>query len=332
MSTIKEESEKTMDMESERQAKPNKKKKNSIEKIFYDFWRAIVLMITNAIKSFTNLLKVVFELIFLLTNPVKFVITFVQLLKSRAFSTVVLIGSLVIVGWASIDATVLVLKSLYPEWTDTQTKDYAIRILILLESVLVFFKINRKKYLSWFAMFLVLAFTIGSVGYQVFLDSTKFKIGKLILLSVVMGTPTLLSTLLMYFSANEVSKIPKNTKLDKAFRGKKNQRFSMSKEERELLYKQILEHVDHNSDSIESFRGVQEVFQDRCKSSFVISNLLKKERPLLYERIKKKQPKGRKSENEKKAQEKKEESKFFNGIGKRLKKFLESDTQEPDKK
>lgn len=288
--------------------KPEKRKRSKVEKIFVDLLNAIGLMVTNAIKSISNLIKTVFKLVFLLTDPIKCIITLVQLLKSRAFSTIVLIGSLAIVGWASINSTTLVLTELYPDWTPEQAKEYAIRILVLLESVLVFFKVNRKKYLSWFTMVLVLAFTVGSVGYQVFLDYDKFTVGRLILMGLVTVVPTVLSTMLMYYSANEVSKIPKNTKLDRPFnKGKKTQRFSMSKEDRKILNTQILEHVDHHGGSIESFRSIQEVFQDRCKSSAYISNLLKKERPILYENIKTKQKKGRKPESEKQ----KEETNFF---------------------
>jgi hypothetical protein len=296
------------------QDKPVKPKRSKIEKIFFDLLNAMGLMVTNAIKSMSNLIKTVFKLVFLLTDPIKFIITLVQLLKSRAFSTVVLIGSLAIVGWASINSTTLVLRELYPDWTPEQAKEYAIRILVLLESVLVFFKVNRKKYLSWFTMILVLSFTVGSVGYEVFLDYDKFTVGRLLLMGLVTIVPTVLSTMLMYYSANEVSKIPKNTKLDRPFKkGKKGQRFSMSKEERKILNTQILEHADHQGDSIESFRSIQEVFQDRCKGSGYISNLLRKERPILYEKIKTKQKKGRKTESEKQKESKSFFSNFLSG-------------------
>lgn len=274
--------------------KEEKKKKGKIERLAYNTYNNLLKSISDSIKSIFSLATTILKLVLLVTKPVQFIIAIVQLIKSRVFATVLLVGSVFIVGYASIESTELVLRELYPKWSDDQISTFALRTIMFLEVVMVVFKITKRTILASVSTFLVLLFTVGSIGYDIVLNYDNMALVKLILYAVVTLTPTILSTMLMFSSASEVSKISKNPKLDKAFKRTKSNRFSLSKEEREKLNIQILEHVDYNGDSIESFNSIQEIFQDRVKGKGYVQRLLKKERPLLFEKIKSKQKKGRK--------------------------------------
>ena len=274
--------------------KEEKKKKGKIERLAYNTYNNLLKSISDSIKSIFSLATTILKLVLLVTKPVQFIIAIVQLIKSRVFATVLLVGSVFIVGYASIESTELVLRELYPKWSDEQISTFALRTIMFLEVVMVVFKITKRTILASVSTFLVLLFTVGSIGYDIVLNYDNMALVKLILYAVVTLTPTILSTMLMFSSASEVSKISKNPKLDKAFKRSKSNRFSLSKEEREKLNIQILEHVDYNGDSIESFNSIQEIFQDRVKGKGYVQRLLKKERPLLFEKIKSKQKKGRK--------------------------------------
>lgn len=274
--------------------KEEKKKKGKIERLAYNTYNNLLKSISDSIKSIFSLATTILKLVLLVTKPVQFIIAIVQLIKSRVFATVLLVGSVFIVGYASIESTELVLRELYPKWSDDQISTFALRTIMFLEVVMVVFKITKRTILASISTFLVLLFTVGSIGYDIVLNYDNMAMVKLILYAVVTLTPTILSTMLMFSSASEVSKISKNPKLDKAFKRSKSNRFSLSKEEREKLNIQILEHVDYNGDSIESFNSIQEIFQDRVKGKGYVQRLLKKERPLLFEKIKSKQKKGRK--------------------------------------
>jgi hypothetical protein len=251
---------------------------------------------SQSLRSLNNTLNTIFKLILLISKPTKFFIVVVQFIKSRVFSIILLGISLYIVAVSSMASTALVLKHLFPTWTEDTIQAYAYRSVLFLESVLVYFKLKRFFWLSWFVMAVVMVFSIGSVVYDLIENTQNYSTSQMFVYLLVIGIPSVLSTVLMFVSSNDASKVPKNKKLDKAFTGNKKPgaKFSMSKEDRENLNKQILEHVDHHSTNIGSFREIQSVFQDRVKNSSTISALLKRERPILYQDIRTKQKAGRK--------------------------------------
>ena len=128
-------------------------------------------------------------------------------------------------------------------------------------------------------------------------------------IALIQGAPTLISVILLWSSGNDASKVAKYTKFDQSFTGKKKNRNSLSKEEREMLNKEILEHVDHHfkteKDNL-SFNSVKEAFPGRIHSSGTVNRLLKKERPIIFAHIKDTQKRGRKAD----AQQEKNKIKF----------------------
>ena len=151
-------------------------------------------------------------------------------------------------------------------------------------------------------MLLVICFALGGLFYDVLINLKTYPIFKIVGIGLFQGSPTLISIILLWSSGNDASKVAKYTKFDKSFTGRKKKRESLSKEQREELYKQVLEHVDYqysvNPGEL-SFNSIKEAFSDRIRSSQAISRLLQKERPLIYASIKEnsKGKRGRKSKN-----------------------------------
>lgn len=263
--------------------------------------KPLLILFNSSIRSLNNGLRLIFSILYLVTKPNLLLIRVIQFIKSKPFSILLLGASAYLVMRSTLETSPVLLRKFFPELPEQAILARAYFLAVFSEVALIVLKLQKKKIWAFLVMLLVVSFSLGGLFYDVIINFENYPLLRVIAIGLFQGSPTLISIILLWSSGNDASKVAKYQKFDKAFTGKKKSRDSMSKEEREALYKQILEHVDYhyqaNKEAL-SMNSIKEAFNGRVKSSATVSRLLNKERPLVYAYIKDNVKAGRKQKGQ----------------------------------
>lgn len=283
----------------------------------------LVVLITQLIRTVNQLFKTVFNVLILLLQPIKFLVSIVQFLKARGFSIILLAFTGTMVYFATIAYLPVVLKTFYPLLTDEAARQRAVVIAVSSELSLVYLEINRKR--KWGAVVMIAIMALNIVGLSVDILNNQHQLTDLQLYGqLAFGFfSTSLTLILMYNASREASKIAKNASWDRALTGRRTKKSTrLSKGDRLILLNQMCEHVDHQYQTNPtelSFHSVYKTFSDRINNPDFVSRNLKKLRPDVYQYIKDNSKKGRKSiiveESKPKASRKEAFFNFLSGLG-----------------
>ena len=191
--------------------------------------RPFFILVSSSVRSINNGLRLIFNILYLITKPNLLLIRIIQFIKSKPFAILLLLAA----SWFVMDGTMktapILLRKMFPEWDDEIILANAKRLAIFSETALIILKLQKKKFWAFITMLLVIAFALGGLFYDAIINIENYTIFQLVGIALIQGAPTLISVILLWSSGNDASKVAKYTKFDQSFTGKKKKRNSLSR-------------------------------------------------------------------------------------------------------
>lgn len=237
--------------------------------------------ISPILKLLKGLISLFNKIFYGITHPIKGLEMIIRTIKARAFSLVLFLGSAILVFYATIDYLPQLLEEV-AGFSKESAYSKSVLLAIFTESLLGLSEIKRWKKSKW--LLLVTILLLNMSGFLLEYAKTYESLNdfqralQMIIAFSLNGLPIIGMSLL----GNDISKIPMKRRKRKGSR--------LSREERELLKQQIIEHTrarleENDTDSL-SFKNIAGVFQDRKIKPDTVSKILKESDFDLWKNVK----------------------------------------------